>query len=578
MNAGGLRRSLVSAIVTAIGALVLVLLLLEDPLVEYRLRQLARELLSDAAAQVLDADRDARSYQEAASRVGSEMGCSIAVIQNGSVVAHSAFPAFAGEEMIFDEALAEFEARGTAQAELLAQHVYFAQDGDTIVQTSLPTTFSAGVRASVRELVIIGGVMAALVAVFLMFVLGRTLVEPVHELKRVADALASGDLSARTKSTRDDELGQIGRALDRMADLLDDRINNLRGEQDRLRTVLDAMVEAVFVTDLLGRITETNAAFEGLAGKEAIGKTSSEVFGHTHLHEAVRAARHQDSSQVEFEFDDRGTRYYLTAEVARLPDETGVVVVLHDVSGLRHADRVRRDFVANASHELRTPLTAIRGFAETLRDGAIDDPEAAIRFLDVILRHTRRLDALVGDLSALSKAESPEHNLAMERVDVEKTVSEVMRGLTSKAGERKIQLVYLPGGEPVTAWASHRGLDQVLVNLVDNAIKYAPAESAVNVTIEVDERVHVSVHNPGPGIAAVHHGRLFERFYRVDEGRSRDVGGTGLGLAIVKHLCTQMGATVGVKSAPGQGSTFTVSLQLPEEPEHNEKPEPSEPS
>lgn len=564
MNAGGLRRSLVSAIVTAIGALVLVLLLLEDPLVEYRLRQLAQELLSDAATQVLEAEGGERSYQEAASRVGSEVGCSLAVIRDEHIIAHSAYPSPVGDEGIFDEALSEFQVNGTSHAELLAQHVYFARDGDVIVQASLPTTFSTSVRASVRELVIIGGIMAALVAVFLTYVLGRTLVEPARELTRVADALASGDLSARTESNRDDELGQIGRALDRMADLLDDRISNLRGEQDRLRTVLDAMVEAVFVTDPLGRITETNAAFEILAGKEAIGKTSSEVFGHSHLHEAVRAARHQDANQVEFEFEDRGHRYYLTAEVARLPDETGVVVVLHDVSGLRHADRVRRDFVANASHELRTPLTAIRGFAETLRDGAIDDPEAATRFLDVILRHTRRLDALVGDLSALSKAESPEHNLAMERVDVEKAVSEVMRGLTSKAEERNIQLLYMPTGEPVTAWASHRGLDQVLVNLVDNAIKYAPEGSAVNVTVNVDVNVKVGVHNPGPGIAAVHHGRLFERFYRVDEGRSRDVGGTGLGLAIVKHLCTQMGATVGVKSAPSQGATFTVSLQLPE--------------
>ncbi|MFT5354402.1 MAG: two-component system phosphate regulon sensor histidine kinase PhoR [Polyangiales bacterium] len=564
MNAGGLRRSLVSAIVTAIGALVLVLLLLEDPLVEYRLRQLSQELLSDAATQVLEAEGGEGSYQEAASRVGSEVGCSLTVIRDERVIAHSAFPSPVSDGAIFDGALADFQASGTAHAELLAQHVYFARDGDVIVQASLPTTFSSSVRASVRELVIIGGIMAALVAVFLTYVLGRTLVEPARELKRVADALASGDLSARMESNRDDELGQIGHALGRMADILDDRINNLRGEQDRLRTVLDAMVEAVFVTDPLGRITETNAAFETLAGSEAVGKTSSEVFGHTHLHEAVRAARHQDSSQVEFEFEDRGNRYYLTAEVARLPDEAGVVVVLHDVSGLRHADRVRRDFVANASHELRTPLTAIRGFAETLRDGAIDDPAAATRFLDVILRHTRRLDALVGDLSALSKAESPEHNLAMERVDVEKAVSEVMRGLTSKAEERKIQLLYIPSGQPVCAWASHRGLDQVLVNLVDNAIKYAPEESAVNVTVVMDENVKVSVHNPGPGIAAVHHGRLFERFYRVDEGRSRDVGGTGLGLAIVKHLCTQMGASVGVKSAPGQGATFTVSLQIPE--------------
>ena len=572
---GGLRRSLVSAIVTAIGALVLVLLLLEDPLVQYRLRSLAQEVLGEGVERVLAAG----DMQREASAAGAELGCRLTVIEDGNVVADSAFPAPLSPNVVFEEALRTFAEGGRDHTEAGGVHVRFGRRGEVFVQATLSSAVTTRVRQSVRELVLIGGIMSGFVALFLTFVLGRTLVEPARELTRVADALASGDLDARTGSDRDDELGQIGRALDRMADQLDDRITTLRVEQDRLRTVLNAMVEAVFVADPLGRVEQTNAAFDALVGGESKGKTASEVLRSRPLHEAVRAARHEHASQVELEFDRDGQRYYLTAEVAQLPDETGVVVVLHDVSGLRHADRVRRDFVANASHELRTPLTAIRGFAETLRDGAVDDPVAARRFLDVILRHARRLDALVGDLSALSKAESPEHRLQMEVVDVESAITEVMRGLTSKADERDVQLMWQPPLSASRAWASSRGLDQVLVNLVENAIKYTPEGSAVRVSVDEStadgnstdkgaegEPVFVRVHNPGPGIPAVHHGRLFERFYRVDEGRSRDVGGTGLGLAIVKHLCTQMGATVGVKSAPGQGATFTVTLQpLPAE-------------
>ncbi len=580
MQGGGLRRNLVSAIVTAIGSLVLVLLLLEDPLVQFRLRGLAQEVLSDATAATFaeasaaqgDAGEARRStvdaFQRAASQVGAELNCRVTVIREGHVIADSAYPAPISDDLIEAEALAAFQNRGNERAALPDAHVRFAQEGDIVVQATLSTTVTRRIRQSVRELLILSGIMAGLVALFLTIVLGRTLVEPTRELTRVAHALASGDLSARTGSQRDDELGQIGRGLDRMADQLEDRINTLRAEEDRLRTVLNAMVEAVFVTDPLGRITQTNAAFDALAGLQAKGRTAREVFGQSPLHEAVRAARYAAPGQVEFAFERDGNHYDLTAEVAPLPDETGVVVVVHDVTSLRHADRVRRDFVANASHELRTPLTAIRGFAETLRDGAIHDESAAMRFLDVILKHTMRLDALVGDLAALSKAESPTHHLAMEMVDVQAAVVEVLRGLTSKAEERDVQFIFEPYPTTLEAWASHRGLDQVLVNLVDNAIKYTPEGSSVKVFLKQDPtqkngdpgRITIHVHNPGPGIPAIHHGRLFERFYRVDPGRSRDVGGTGLGLAIVKHLCTQMGSEVGIKSAPGQGATFFVRL------------------
>jgi len=565
---GGLRRSLIGAIATAIGALVLVLLLLEDPLVQFRLRQVAADLLDrglDRFERGLEAGEDPDAL---ADLIGSELGIRLTAVREGVVVADSGYDGAALPEA--RALLVERSNDITALSADGSRHIDHRAVDELEVQASLPATVTQRARASVRELLILGGVLAALVAFFLTLALTRTLIAPATELTRVADALAAGDLSARFGHDRDDELGAIGRALDRMAAELGERVQNLRQEQDRIRTILDAMVEAVFVTDALGRITLTNRALDELVGSDALGRTAREVVQSDELHAAVRGARKASARGVDLAIEKDELRRYFRAQVAPLPDGSGVVAVLHDVTRLESAERIRRDFVANASHELRTPLTAIRGFAETLRSGAVEEPESAQRFLDIILKHTLRLQALVADLAALSRAESPDHRLEVEPIDVESVVVDVVRGLTTKAAQRDVQLVLEPGSAESWALGSERGLDQVMVNLVDNATKYAPSGSAVHVRIRTTgERVRVEVHNPGPGIAKEHHARIFERFYRIDEGRSRDIGGTGLGLAIVKHLTLKMGGEVGLESESGQGVTFWIELPTfdPEGPE-----------
>ena len=333
-------------------------------------------------------------------------------------------------------------------------------------------------------------------------------------------------------------------------------------EEARLLTILDSMVEAVYVTDAKGRVTLTNSALDDLMPKDVVGRRAKNVIKNDELKRAIRRARKKGvAGQVELEATIDGKDHAFHAQISPLPDGEGVVTVLHDVTQLRATDRIRRDFVANASHELRTPLTAIRGFTETLRAGAMNDAEAGGRFLDIILKHTLRLQALVADLAALSRAESPDHKLEVEPVDVQAVVVDVVRGLTTKAAQRDVQLVLQPAEADTWALANERGLDQVMVNLIDNATKYAPAGSSVHVRLgRRSDHVRVEVHNPGPGIAKEHHERIFERFYRIDEGRSRDVGGTGLGLAIVKHLTLKMGGEVGVTSTSGEGVTFWLSL------------------
>lgn len=564
---GGLRRSLVGTVVTAIGTLILALLLLEDPLVEHRVTQLAQETVQSSIAAVETRLRDGMPPDRVADLVGAETGTRVTILRGGRVIGDTGLDgAELDDEPLADgvvhrEAYDAFQEGRATPRRVSGKHLAFARHDDLVIQVVRSTALSDRVHATVRELLVLGGVMAVLIAILLTLVLGRMLVEPARELTRTADALAAGDLTARTHSDRDDELGAIGRALDRMADQLVDRLDTLRSEQDRLRTILNSMVEAVFVTDSLGRIVATNEALDQLVDRDVRGRTAMEAIRSPELHEAVRAARKGDARHVEFEIKLDEVRAF-SGHVAPLQEGAGVVAVLHDVSRLRETDRLRRDFVANASHELRTPLTAIRGFAETLRDGAIDDPSAARRFLDVILRHTLRLQALVGDLTALSRAESPDQTLELEPVDVAAATVEVVRGLQSKAEQRHVQLIFEPPDEALLVEANGRALDQVLINLVDNAIKYTPEGTSVRVrTRATESAVILEVNNPGPPIAPQHLERVFERFYRIDEGRSRDVGGTGLGLSIVKHLCMQMGAEVRARSTVDEGTTFSVHLR-----------------
>jgi two-component system phosphate regulon sensor histidine kinase PhoR len=231
------------------------------------------------------------------------------------------------------------------------------------------------------------------------------------------------------------------------------------------------------------------------------------------------------------------------------------------VTEVRRTDAVRRDFVANASHELRTPLTSIRGFAETLEGGALRDEKVAPRFVKGILENAVRMQELVNDLVELSRAESPDAQVEHTPVDLLEAARDVAARLEGRAHEKRIQVRV--EGSPVRGVADPDALDQVLVNLVDNAIKYTPADGHVTVSVKATPGLaRIQVVDDGPGIAAQHLPRIFERFYRVDAGRGRGQGGTGLGLAIVKHLVQRMDGQVHAESRVGRGTAFTVELPL----------------
>jgi two-component system phosphate regulon sensor histidine kinase PhoR len=240
----------------------------------------------------------------------------------------------------------------------------------------------------------------------------------------------------------------------------------------------------------------------------------------------------------------------------------GAVAVLSDVTELRRLETLRRDFVANVSHELRTPIAAVRAAVETLLDGALERPEAAREFVAIIERHTERLHRLVEDLLELSRIEARELKLSLEPVEPAGAMARVAELFDLAAGSKRIRLVRDVAEALPRVHADRHALEQVLSNLIDNAIKYSPEGATVTVRARrYGEGVRLSVEDTGPGIEARHLPRLFERFYRVDAGRSRQLGGTGLGLAIVKHLAEAMDAAVSVDSTPGRGTTFHVDLQ-----------------
>ena len=412
------------------------------------------------------------------------------------------------------------------------------------------------------------GAVAALALSFLVSAsVAARVSRAIAELTEGARRMTSGDLSVRTRLLGQDELAELGHALDGLAGGLAKTLGALRTERDLQRRILEAMQEGVVVVDREGRIVLVNPALRAmlLLGADAVGKLLIEAVRDAQLEALLADARAAGgAAPLEIELPGLKPRRLLvhTSPLSG-DDDDGMLFVLVDVTELRRLESLRRDFVANASHELRTPIAAVRSATETLHSGALDDPAAAVRFLDIIDRNAARLQSLVEDMLELSKLESNEFKLKRERVELTSVVPIVLGLFRERAEKKGVRLgSELVGGAAVEGDA--RALEHVLSNLVDNAVKYCPAGTRVTVSAALDrERIRLVVTDNGPGIPAEHVTRVFERFYRVDAGRSRELGGTGLGLSIVKHMVEAMRGKVSVESEVGRGSTFVVSLLCP---------------
>jgi two-component system phosphate regulon sensor histidine kinase PhoR len=583
----GLRGRMVVTALAAVSAALVVVLLVGGPalrrrtvaqerdqlLAEARLmaRVVEPALAAGAATAEIDADVDAAA-REVRARV-------TIVALDGRVLADSAVsgPSLLALESHRDRPeVQQALAMGMGVSERRSSTV-----GEDMLYAAVPVRSGGVVRGVSRVALSLRGVdeqasevqgtlllalgVAFLVTSALAAVFASSFAGPLREVMEAARRFAAGDLAARSRVSRRDELGELARILDRSADELQARITEIGRDRARTEAILSAMEDGVLAVDHRGVVILANEALRRqLALADPVGRHSMEVLRQREVAQALEQVL-RSGERVSLEMAMRRPRRDYALAGVPFPGAEGAphgaVLTFHDVTERRRLDQVRRDFVANASHELRTPLTSIKGFVEALEDGAVADPPTAQRFLGKIRAHADRMAALVADLLELSRLESGERPPRWEPVAPAALVEEVVASFAGAAQRKDTALVDAGSATPEVVSDPER-LRGILENLVENAIKYTPAGGRVEVACGAGPEggAVFTVSDDGPGIAAEHLPRIFERFYRVDKARSRDVGGTGLGLSIVKHLAEGMRAGVSVQSEPGRGTRFTVTV------------------
>lgn len=430
----------------------------------------------------------------------------------------------------------------------------------------------ADVETAVRPLrkaLIISAVLALSIAMIVASLAVQVASRKARVLMDAARRMAGGDLDMRTRLVGDDEFAELGSALDQLARSLSKTLGALSEERDRLSGILESMQEGVLFLDEEGRVALFNPALREmllLRGDE-VGHTLLAAVRSAELKELVDRVESSEPATAEISVSGLKPRQLLVRAARMEGNQKGVLAVFVDVTETRRLENIRREFVANVSHELRTPVTSIRSATETLQAALDAQPDMAPRFIDIIDRNASRLHELVEDLLDLSRIESRQFRLSLESIPPAALFEQAVELFSERAERRRVRLVWEVADGAGLVLGDRRALERILTNLVDNAVKYAGEDKTVTLRAEQrDDRVALLVSDDGPGIEKRHLQRLFERFYRVDAGRSRELGGTGLGLSIVKHLVDSMGGRVRVDSTVGAGTTFTVLLPRRDRP------------
>ncbi|MCE7793376.1 ATP-binding protein [Salipaludibacillus sp. CUR1] len=422
------------------------------------------------------------------------------------------------------------------------------------------------VYQNIWTLIFVSFFIAFLVILMLTTKLTNQMVRPVEDARRVANELAKGNFSARTFEGADLETGELNRSINVLAENLDQVTKTYEIQQERLETLIENMGSGLILINSKGDITLVNRSCKEIFDEDTDNWKNQLYY---------KAIKHKQIIKFiqEIFLTEKRTRtqlklsigiYRRHVDVHGAPiigtDEKlkGIVVVFHDITELKKLEQARKDFVANVSHELKTPVTSLKGFTETLLDGAMEDDQLRRRFLTIISKESSRLEGLINDLLELSRIEGSKFQLNWEQVNIEALADEVFLILDEKASAKKMKLDKKISGSSTIEGDPHR-LKQILINLINNAIVYTPEEGTITVRVkEQAETVLVEVEDTGIGINKKEVPRIFERFYRVDRARSRNSGGTGLGLAIVKHLAEAHHAKVTVESEPGKGTVFRL--------------------
>jgi two-component system phosphate regulon sensor histidine kinase PhoR len=442
-----------------------------------------------------------------------------------------------------------------------------------ILRASTDTGRSDRELAGSQRSILVGFLLCAVAAVAAAAALAARLARPVRELAQAAADVAGGNSEAALPTPDVAELSTLASAVSILRDQLVERGLTIGRQDTEQEAVLDSMIEGVLAIDARQRVLGINRAAADLfeLDMEAdIGRSMQDVIRNPDLRRfALRAIDCREPVEDDIVLPglrDRTIRVRGTA-LRDVSGEGGAVIVLNDVTDLKRLENVRRDFVANVSHELKTPVASIKGFVETLLDGAAEDPDDRRRFLDIIARQADRLEAIIEDLLALSRIEQSEEagTLPLEKTAIAGLLGEAANDCLPRATERAIRLE-VDCDADLEAAVNAPLVEQALINLIDNAIKACDAGDTIRVAARIvadtagADLLEIEVRDEGCGIEPIHLPRLFERFYRVDKGRSRTLGGTGLGLSIVKHIVQAHGGSVGVGSTPGKGTTFTLRM------------------
>ena len=464
----------------------------------------------------------------------------------------------------------------TLQQNLMYVAIPLEDEGKRIgvLRAAIPVTAMDQALSTIYQKIIWGCIVAALIAAFVAWFIARRISKPLERMKSGAERFAWGDFAGRVREEGAEELASLARTLNEMAAQLDGRIQIIVRQHSQLQAVFASMVEGVITVDTEERILDVNqsgAQLLNIDPEKIKGKSILLAVRNTRLQNFVKNAL-ACASPMEGEFSSRmgtdGQEKYFYAHGARLQDSqgriTGALIVINDVTNLRRLESIRRDFVANVSHELKTPITSIEGFAETLLDGALDEPEDARRFVEIISKQASRLHAIVEDLLALSRVEqeAKREEIVLQELPIAEILQSAIQ-ICSPRAEEEDMAISLVCASTITAGINPALLEQAVINLLDNAVKYSGKGSAIKVEVEKQQNeVLIRVCDNGVGIASQDIPRIFERFYRVDKARSAKLGGTGLGLSIVKHIVSAHHGRVTVESSPGKGSVFTIHLPL----------------
>ena len=439
-----------------------------------------------------------------------------------------------------------------------------------VVRTSVRASENIATPAQILARTAPGASLAALIALVLGYLGARRITAPLAEMTEVAESFQSGDYEPRITGLPKDEIGELGRSMNLLGGEVQKRVEGLSSERARLNAMLAGMAEGVLAVgdgDLISFSNPAAGRLFQMPEQEMLGRKLWDVAHMPGLLELVQEAREADQG-VQQELTFAGAlgerRLIAKAHQFRLERSNGAVVVFEDITELRQLERIRQDFVANVSHELKTPLTSVRGYVETLLDGAVDDPEYKHRFLKKIEKNVLRLEDLVADLLTLARIENQEGRLALGKVDLCALIREAQQRFEEALESGGLTLNLDLAERACEVWGEERGLALVLDNLISNACKYTPRGGTIDVVLRIGEggQAQLMVRDTGVGIPPGDQDRIFERFYRVDKARSTELGGTGLGLSIVKHQVQTMGGRVGVESKLGEGTCFHVWLEI----------------